>query len=69
MTEIDLEEKSLRNMVLFYKSQLISVHQGQTIHKTDLKKLKNLRLIHLNSHDGPAHFELTDLAKRLLGVS
>ena len=69
MTEIDLDERSLENMARFYRAQLIDIHKGLSIHRTDLKNLKKLRLIHLNSHDGPAHFELTALAKRLLEVT
>ena len=69
MTEIDLDERSLENMVRFYQAQLISIQRGQPIHRTDLKNLKRLRLVCLNYHDSPAHFELTDLAKRLLGVT
>jgi hypothetical protein len=63
------EERSLGNMARFYRAQLISIHRGQRIHRNDLKNLKKLHFICLNSHGSSAHFELTDLAKRFLGVT
>jgi len=66
---IDFDERSLENMVRFYRAQLISIHRRKPIGKTDLKNLKRLRLVCLNYHDIPAHFELTELAKRILGVT
>jgi hypothetical protein len=69
MTEIDLDERSLENMARFYKSQLLSIHRGQQIHRTDLKNLKRLRLVCLNHHGSLPRFVLTPLARALLGVT
>lgn len=69
MTETDLEEKSLRNMVSFFRYELVRLSQGLPIPRNTLQVLKKKDLIRVNYHDIPAHFELTTLAKRLLGVT
>jgi len=61
---LDLENKSNRNMALFFRSELTKLTRGLKIHRTTIKVLRRKGLI-TQRHRNTA-FKLTALAQRLL---
>jgi len=62
---LDLEDESDRNMVLFYRSELIQISRGLKVHRTTIKLLMQKGLITIQDKR-QSKYKLSDLAQKLL---
>lgn len=70
MTEINLEDKSNRNMAWFYREALAQVTRGRRPNKNTIKALQRLGFITFFHKTKEPYYQLTEKARSLLeGVS